>query len=562
MSGRNRWLARCTLALVVPALVLAVLEAFVRALGSGAIAPLVTLESDPQDPTRVHLRAHGISTDTPHVSPAFSRAKAPGTFRIALFGESAAAGFPHHLSSTPARWLELLLRDRWPNRRAEVVDCAIAGIGGDWLEAGARLVLPLDVDAVLVYAGNNEFLSAFIERKRREVAGSFRDRLRDALLAHSALARAVRDRVAGSTHLVPTRSPLDTRGLVEAPLGPVRMAIEADFEANLVAIGELAQQRGIPLLLFRPVAARRDWPPLSSVPTRLRDEDERRELELELEQVGVALATGQLELARQQLEYVAKIDPGLALLEFRRGELLDIESGVSGSPLASPHYRAALDLDERPSRVNARLAQRITAASARVGAPYIDADAMFCEQSSDGLPPASWLDDHVHLSIEGQYRLALVFMQSLERAGIPLPAAEWKPSTVPGFADGVNALGIALGEVVANQVQLGFSSLIAGYEQPATQVEHFARARRKFDAVLAEYPGQPRALCGRGFLNAAEGKPDQAIADFEAAYQIAARVTLEMRASVERIDVFRRALERSNLRFRADGRLERITPVR
>lgn len=562
MSGRNRWLARCALVLVVPALVLGIVEACVRALGLGDVAPLVTLESDPQDSSRVHLRAHGISTDTPHVSPAFAREKAPGTFRIALFGESAAAGFPHHLSSTPARWLELLVRDRWQNLRAEVIDCAIAGIGGDWLEAGARLVLPLDVDAVLVYAGNNEFLSAFIERKRRAVTGSLGDRLRDFALSNSALARALRDRLGGSARLEPTRSPLDTRGLVETPLGVVREAIEADFEANLVAIGALAKERGIPFLLFRPVAARRDWPPLSSVPTRPRDEDERHELEQELEQIGLGLATGQLDLARQQLEYVAKIDPGLALLEFRRGELLDIESGVSGSPLAAPHYRAALDLDERPSRVNARLAKRIASAGAMVGATYIDADALFCEQSSDALPPASWLDDHVHLSIEGQYRLALVFMQSLERAGIPRPGSEWRPSAVREFAEGVNALGIALGEVVANQVQLGFSSLIAGYEQPATQVEHFARARRKFDSVLAEYPGQPRALCGRGFLNAAEGKPDQAIADFEAAYQVAARVTLEMRASVERIDVFRRALERSNLRFRNDGRLERVTPAR
>ncbi len=547
MQFHRRSFARIALAVVVPAVLLLAAEAIARAFGFVPDSQLVVIETDVEHAGSVRLRALGISTDTPHVSPWFSRAKGPGTFRIAMFGESAAAGFPHSLSSTPARWLEALMAGRCDGRKIEVVDCAIPGIGSDWIEQAARRVIPLGVDLVLVYAGNNEFLSAFVERRRVE------SRVVNVLAARSALLCALLRMRSRGQALVATRSPLDTTGYLDEPLRALRTTIEERFGANLETIGALAKEAGAAVIFVRPVAARRDWPPQSSVPRQGLSPQDRNSLEAFLKQAGSALAARDANAARAAIDAATALDPDLALVHFQRGELFDL---LSDSAAASVSYTRALDLDDRPSRVNAALAAQIVAAAKRGGGNYFDADAAF-HAAGGGIAPSDWLDDHVHLSIEGQYHLALLLTDALRSRAVPCPSGDWKPSPITDFAAGVKALGIKLGEAIVSQVQLGFSSIIAGYEQEGGRSEHLARARRQFDRVLEEDPKQPRALCGRGLVAAAQGRADDAIADFDAAWHVAPRVPLEIKASVERFPVFATILESAGLAFDAEGRLVR-----
>lgn len=541
---------RLLLAIVAPIAFLCLLEGIARTLDLAPPQPLVVLEEAHDGEGRVRLRALGISTDTPHVSPSFPRSKAPGVVRIAWFGESAAAGFPQHETSTPARWLTEMLNGRLPDHSFEVVDCAIAGIAGDWLEAAASLVLPLDVDIALVYAGNNEFLSAFVDRRRSSSDPS----PRDFLVRESRFVNWLSTRLLGPHALKATRSPLDTRGHLEESLGDLRQEIEEAFEHNLVAIGETAREHGVRAMYFRPVGARREWPPLSSVPREGLSPQDRKRLRERLDTAAVALAATDRVAARAAIDEAAAIDPDLALVRFRVGALAEAEGDLVTAAAA---YEEALDRDDRPTRVNKRLAARIEAAAKRVGAPYRDADAHFRGLERTGLTPARLLIDHVHLSIEGHYRLAEYLASCLVESGWPVPPAQWRPSPVSEYSVGLARMGIKTGEGVSGRIQLGFAAILAAYEQPANRVEHLGRARKIFDEILTAQRDQPRALCGRGVLAAAEKRSDDAIADIEAAFRISPDVVREVSAAMDRFAVFREILEGAGLRVGADGRFVR-----
>ncbi len=86
--------------------------------------------------------------------------KAPGTFRIFIMGESAAQGDPQP-SYGAGRFLEGLLRERYPAAKFEVVNVAITAINSHVILPIARECARRDGDLWIVYMGNNEMVGPF-----------------------------------------------------------------------------------------------------------------------------------------------------------------------------------------------------------------------------------------------------------------------------------------------------------------------------------------------------------------------------------------------------------------
>ena len=81
--------------------------------------------------------------------------KPPGACRIFIFGESAALGDPRpHFGA--GRYLEALLRERFPGREFEVVNTSMTAINSHVILQQARECAGLDGDLWLIYMGNNE----------------------------------------------------------------------------------------------------------------------------------------------------------------------------------------------------------------------------------------------------------------------------------------------------------------------------------------------------------------------------------------------------------------------
>ena len=89
--------------------------------------------------------------------------KSTNTYRIFLFGESAAAGDPDP-SYGVGRYLQVLLRERFPQTDFEVLCVAITGISSHTILPIARECVRHQGDLWLVYMGNNEMVGPFRRR--------------------------------------------------------------------------------------------------------------------------------------------------------------------------------------------------------------------------------------------------------------------------------------------------------------------------------------------------------------------------------------------------------------
>src|SRR5437879_9358127 len=88
-------------------------------------------------------------------------AKKPAkTFRIFLFGESAAQGDPDPTFGV-GRYMQVLLRERFPGTDFEVVCVAMTAINSHAILPIARECARLDGDLWVVYMGNNEMVGPY-----------------------------------------------------------------------------------------------------------------------------------------------------------------------------------------------------------------------------------------------------------------------------------------------------------------------------------------------------------------------------------------------------------------
>src|SRR5436190_6717033 len=89
------------------------------------------------------------------------KAKKPaGTYRIFILGESAALGDPRPAYGA-GRYLQALLRERFPGTELEVVCVAMTAINSHALVPIARECARHQGDVWLVYMGNNEMVGPF-----------------------------------------------------------------------------------------------------------------------------------------------------------------------------------------------------------------------------------------------------------------------------------------------------------------------------------------------------------------------------------------------------------------
>ena len=151
--------------IVIPLLVLAILEGILRLSGFGHEYPLFIepaqkpgyLQPNPDIIQRYfHSPEHA-----PNVAPdtfLFPQQKPQGVTRIVLMGGSSAAGFPYGRFGAPSGMLQQMLKMRYPTQDIEVISVAMASINSYALRDFAAEVANIEPDAVLIYAGHNEYL--------------------------------------------------------------------------------------------------------------------------------------------------------------------------------------------------------------------------------------------------------------------------------------------------------------------------------------------------------------------------------------------------------------------
>ncbi len=95
------------------------------------------------------------------VNDVFLKQKTDSTYRIFVMGSSTVVGFPYDKNLMFSRILHQRLIDAYPNKNIEMVNTALTAINSITLLDFMREIVKHEPDALVFYAGHNEFYGAF-----------------------------------------------------------------------------------------------------------------------------------------------------------------------------------------------------------------------------------------------------------------------------------------------------------------------------------------------------------------------------------------------------------------
>lgn len=91
----------------------------------------------------------------------FALKKTPKTFRVFVLGGSSTAGFPYHFYHSFSEGLRAQLQAAAPDRQVEVVNLGMSAVNSYTLWDLRHALVEAEPDAMVIYAGHNEYYGAF-----------------------------------------------------------------------------------------------------------------------------------------------------------------------------------------------------------------------------------------------------------------------------------------------------------------------------------------------------------------------------------------------------------------
>jgi len=421
--------------LLLPVALLGLLELSLRAGGVAAPEPLFVQAPEPgwlQPNERVIQRffphpaaAPAISIDTAY----FRQEKPPESFRIFVLGGSTAAGFPYGKWASLAGILEQRLQREHPGRVIEVIPVAMSAINTWSLADFTAEVLENGPDAILVYAGHNEYLgilgvgSAFrggSPRLTRLVMEA--QRIRVAALALRLTATFRPADAAGGTE--PATLMARVAGERRIPHGsPLYEAGVAQFSGNLERMLGAYHRRGVPVFIATLASNDRDQAPFMPVPPPgVAEHAWRARFAAAMALLDAGEPAAAAVTAGQMLDEAPESGEG----HFLRGRILLAEGLDAQARLA---FEDARDRDALRFRAPGGFNAVIRAAAARHGATVVEVQEALARASPHGIIGDELMLEHLHPNAEGYVLLAESFHAALTAAGVPGGGRPLDPQT-------------------------------------------------------------------------------------------------------------------------------------
>jgi len=368
--------------LLLSILALLALELALRGIGLGGREPLFIEAPDlpgrlVASPDVMRRYLPGTAKLADKIEPIlFWKEKPKGGYRIVVQGGSTAAGFPY------GRWggLAGMLGDRletvFPDREVEVITTAMAAVNSYTLVDLADEIIEIRPDAVLVYAGHNEYLGIL-------GPGSALDASTSPLQARVQLQLNRLGLYQGMQRLLFAAVSMgaDARSLFAQAAEGARIPFDSEaywagsrqFETNLAELLEKYRRAGIPVYVGTLVSNEKDLPPFAS---------------------GAGGDSADSWFARGRREFAAE-----------RFEA------------ARDAFRTAKDRDEMRFRAPEIFDEKIRALARRHGATLVDVRRHFIAASPHGIVGSELMLEHVHPNADGYFLLAEAFYEALKQDG-------------------------------------------------------------------------------------------------------------------------------------------------
>lgn len=426
-AGRPlRRLLFVAITVALPVLFFALAEAALRLGGYGRQEPLFIADvRHPElrlpNPDVIRRYFPGGNAPALRIETGYFRAqKPPGALRIVVQGGSSAAGFPYGYGASLAGMLEQRLRRAWPNREIEVINTALSAVNSYTLLDFADEIAAIEPDAVLVYAGHNEYLgifgvgSALLGGRSPAATRAYLAvrELRLFRLLEEGYLRLVQPR---ATPPAPDQAGITLMSRIAAdrqiPFGSARYRAGVEqYRHNLSALVERYRRDQIPVYVATLVANERDLEPFVS---GLDDGTDAQAWRAQRDAAEARLRNAKPDAVASARALVAS-DERSADAWFLLGRAYEQSRDYDAAREA---YQAARDRDElrfrAPGEFNA-----IVRDATLVGARLVDVDARLREESTQSILGDELLLEHVHPNLRGYFLLADSFHDALVADGL------------------------------------------------------------------------------------------------------------------------------------------------
>ena len=371
----------------------------------------------------------------------FAARKSTNTYRIFLFGESAAMGDPDSTYGF-GRYLQVLLRDRFPGTDFEVVSVAITAVDSNVILPIARDCARHQGDLWVIYMGNNEMVGPFGAIKMVPFAADFAGGnktpppfgaetayglqapplgiIRTVLAIKATRVGQLLDNVIRRIRS-DSLAPKEWGGMqmfMNGRIGyddPARLRAYANFRGNLEDIMRTAHRAGVPVVLSTMTVDLKDCAPFASIHAPGLNTNQLSAWN-EIFEAGITNETaGSYRNALALYRKAAEIDPQFAELQFRMGSC---DLVLTNDDQARRDFELARDYDALDFRADRRINSAINEAASRhagQGVFLLDAANALAQSSPDGIPGLELFYEHVHLNFAGNYLLALNFAEQARK---------------------------------------------------------------------------------------------------------------------------------------------------
>jgi tetratricopeptide (TPR) repeat protein len=367
----------------------------------------------------------------------FRKTKQPNTLRIFVLGESTTIGYPYFHNGSFHRWLSYRLMRSYPEKDFEIINVSLTAVNSYTVRGFADEVVNYQPDAVLIYAGHNEYYGALGVGSTNQLAAS--PRLVNTLLwlrqfrfvqlmtriaakiaslfsAHGNAAGKTRMELMVAEQQIPYGSPLFTRGIDQ-------------FSKNMESTLDLFHRKHIPVFLSNLVSNEKDLRPFISVPVD----------SLKYPAFMKLYAAGQNALESDNkaaaYDYFKAADNSCNTLALCNYYIGNLSYGQGDFTTARRYYDRAKELDalrfRAPDSLNgiiARLCKKYD------NAHLVDTRAAFEAASAHGIIGNELILEHVHPNLLGYALMSNVFYEALRTSGfLPRsPAGSMPGSSIGG----------------------------------------------------------------------------------------------------------------------------------
>ncbi len=415
------------IALLIPFIFFVVLEIGLRIVGYGQSMPLFI--ENPSAPEYMLPRPDVVKRyfpkgkDAPTVSIEvnfFRKEKPADGIRIFVQGGSTAAGYPYGLGASIAGMLDYRMKQSFPDRPVEVVSTAMSAVNSFTLLDFADEIIEQAPDAIVIYAGHNEYLGllgvgssySFIDSRgltllflRLKELRTFQ--LMQAMLWRGANAEDGQKKKTRTFMAKVAKNKNIPKGSVVYERG------QAQFKGNMQALINKYQDAGIPVFISTIASNLRDHAPFESVEVSAEVMANFRRMLNDFSSNQSAELTEASPAVKALFDYAEAHVSGA--MYFELGKAL-YEKGQY--PLAKQAYELARDHDLLRFRAPMDTNEVIRELANQEGVILVDANAQLDAAAENGVIGLDLMLEHLHPNVKGYFEVSDAFYHSLHQSKV------------------------------------------------------------------------------------------------------------------------------------------------